>query len=109
MGDYRKRAKLPDRDICLYGFSDDSAGCEIGYELLPGFQGKGIMREALEKVINYAFHTLNVQKIDAFFHRENKRSQKLLETFSFRGPDNTDGTSDADVLHYHLDKPANHS
>src|SRR6478735_7553630 len=53
--------------ICLFGFSDENDKCEIGYELLTNFQGQGIMREASEKVIEYAFNTIKVQKIEAFF------------------------------------------
>ena len=69
--------------ICLYGFSDENDNCEIGYELLTDFQGQGIMMEAVEKVIDYAFNTIKVKKIDAFFHRNNQRSIRLLEKFSF--------------------------
>nr|MBP9881376.1 GNAT family N-acetyltransferase [Chitinophagales bacterium] len=47
--------------ICLYGFSDENDICEIGYELLTGFQGQGIMMEAVEKVIDYAFNTIKVK------------------------------------------------
>ncbi len=70
--------------ICLFGFSDENSNCEIGYELLTKFQGKGIMKEAAEKVIDYAFNTIKVQKIEAYFHRDNRRSVKLLEKLSFR-------------------------
>jgi ribosomal-protein-alanine N-acetyltransferase len=35
--------------ICLFDFSEDNSKAEIGYELLPDFQGKGIMQEALQK------------------------------------------------------------
>ena len=68
--------------ICLFGF-DENDKCEIGYELLTNFQGQGIMKEAAEKVIAYAFNTIKVQKIEAFFHRDNQRSIKLLEKLSF--------------------------
>jgi ribosomal-protein-alanine N-acetyltransferase len=41
--------------ICLFSFSDENSKCEIGFELLTTFQGQGIMKEAAEKVVNYAF------------------------------------------------------
>lgn len=80
--------RLTDRNllagtICLFNFSDEKDSCEIGYELLTDFQGQGIMREAMAKVIEYAIYTIHVQKIEAFSHRDNKRSIKLLEKFSF--------------------------
>src|ERR1051325_8311751 len=70
--------------ICLFGFADENYKCEIGYELLTNFQGQGIMKEAVEKVIDYAFNTINVQKIEAFLHRDNMRSIRLLDKFSFK-------------------------
>jgi len=87
--------------ICLFGFSDENDKCEIGYELLTNFQGQGIMREALERVIDYAFNTIEVQKIEAFFHRDNQRSIKLLEKFSFRNSNEPDETN-PDLICYHL-------
>ncbi|HVX51901.1 MAG TPA: GNAT family N-acetyltransferase [Chitinophagaceae bacterium] len=69
--------------ICLFGFSEDNNKCEMGYELLTNFQGQGIMREAAQKVIDYAFNTIQVKKIEAFIHRDNRDSIKLLEKLSF--------------------------
>lgn len=69
--------------ICLFGFSDEKNKAEIGYELLTNFQGQGIMKEAAEKVINYAFHTIRLQKIEAFTHNGNSNSTKLLEKAGF--------------------------
>ena len=87
--------------ICLFSFSDENDKCEIGYELLTDFQGKGIMKEAVEKVIDYAFNTIKVQKIEAFFHRDNQSSIKLLKKFSFRDS-NEPGKTDPDLIYYHL-------
>lgn len=69
--------------ICLFDFSNEKSSCEIGYELLTKFQGQGIMKEAAEKVIDYAFQTLQFQKIVAFTHSGNLNSTKLLKKFNF--------------------------
>jgi [ribosomal protein S5]-alanine N-acetyltransferase len=69
--------------ICLFNFSDEDKKCEIGYELLPHYQGQGIMNEALEKIIAFTFHTLGLQTIDAFTHKDNQSSTKLLQKFNF--------------------------
>ena len=87
--------------ICLFGFSDENYKCEIGYELLTNFQGQGIMKEAVEKVIDYAFNTIKVKKIEAFMHRDNLSSIKLLEKFSFRNSNEPDNTN-PDLICYHL-------
>ncbi len=87
--------------ICLFNFSDENDKCEIGYELLTNFQGRGIMKEAAEKVIDYAFNTIKVQKIEAFLHRDNQRSIKLLEKFSFRNSNEPD-KANPELICYHL-------
>lgn len=69
--------------ICLFGFSGENNKCEIGYELLTNFQGQGIMKEATEKVITYAFQTIRLKKIEAFTHNGNINSTKLLEKLYF--------------------------
>ena len=69
--------------ICLFDFSDEKSSCEIGYELMTKFQGQGIMKEAAGKVIDYAFQTLQFQKIVAFTHNGNHNSTKLLTKLGF--------------------------
>ncbi len=69
--------------IGLFGFSDAQNTCEIGYELLPRFQGRGIMGEAVEKVLEYATKGLNMQKIEAFTHKDNQNSTRLLTRLGF--------------------------
>ncbi len=70
--------------ICLFDISDDLKKCEIGYELLTEYQGKGIMREAAKKIIEYATQTLGINTIDAYTHKDNQRSTKLLEELNFK-------------------------
>ncbi|MEO6039390.1 MAG: GNAT family N-acetyltransferase [Saprospiraceae bacterium] len=70
--------------ICLFEFLDKHNKCEIGYELLSNFHGKGIMKEATSKVIEYAVQTMKVQTIEAFTHKNNQSSTKLLGKLEFR-------------------------
>jgi [ribosomal protein S5]-alanine N-acetyltransferase len=87
--------------ICIYGFSDENDNCEIGYELFTNYQGLGIMKEAIEKVIVYAFNTIKVQKIEAFLHRDNLRSINLLEKLLFTNS-NKPGETTPELLCYHF-------
>jgi len=87
--------------ICLFGFSDENDKCEIGYELLTNFQGQEIMKEAAEKVIDFAFNTIKVQKIEALVHRDNQSSIKLLEKLPFRNSNEPDKTS-PELICFHL-------
>lgn len=70
--------------ICLFNFSAEKNSCEIGYELLTDFQRQGIMKEAAEKVIDYVFDIMKLQKIQAFTHVNNQYSTKLLEKLDFK-------------------------
>ncbi|OCA70789.1 GNAT family acetyltransferase [Chryseobacterium artocarpi] len=69
--------------ICIFNFSDDLKTCEIGYELLPDYQRQGIMNEALKKILDFTFQTLEIQTIEAFTHKDNLSSTQLLEKFHF--------------------------
>ena len=76
--------------ICLFSFSGEKDSCEIGYELMTKFQGQGIMKEAAQAVIAYAYQTLKLKKILAFTHCDNQHSTKLLEKFDFVKSGDTD-------------------
>jgi ribosomal-protein-alanine N-acetyltransferase len=69
--------------ICLFNFSNEKSSCEIGYELMTRFQRQGIMKEAMELVIDYVFETLKLQNIVAVAHHNNQNSAKLLGKFNF--------------------------
>ena len=70
--------------ICLFDFSDDNLKAEIGYELLPDFQGNGIMQEAALRVIQFGFQHVGLNSIVAYTHSENQSSTRLLEKLNFK-------------------------
>lgn len=69
--------------ICLFDFSKEKSSCEIGYELMTPFQGKGIMSEAMASVIDYVFQIVRLQNIVAVTHHNNLGSVKLLTKLNF--------------------------
>jgi [ribosomal protein S5]-alanine N-acetyltransferase len=84
--------------ICLFGFSEELKKCEIGYELLTEYQGKGIMSEAAKKIIEYAIQTLGLKTIDAYTHKDNQRSTKLLIELRFERTEIVDETNSDLIL-----------
>jgi [ribosomal protein S5]-alanine N-acetyltransferase len=80
--------------ICLYEFSEDHCRAEIGYELLPDFQGKGIMQEAISAVIHFGFQHVGLHAIDAYTHSQNQSSTRLLDKFNFKKDSAADGNLD---------------
>ncbi|MEZ4963870.1 MAG: GNAT family N-acetyltransferase [Saprospiraceae bacterium] len=69
--------------ICLWQYEPESCSAEIGFELLPGFQGKGIMQEALQGVLEFAFGVIGLKKIEAYTDRRNEASLRLLRRNGF--------------------------
>ena len=69
--------------ISLWNIVKENDCAEIGYELLPQFQRKGIMQEALSKVLVYVFENLKFKTIEAWLNTDNLRSIKLLEKNNF--------------------------
>ena len=69
--------------ICLWNFSADKTTAELGYELFPAFHGKGIMSEAIEKIIEYGFKELELNTMEAYTHKKNNSSTKLLQKYNF--------------------------
>lgn len=69
--------------IVLHKISLESNYAEIGYKLKPKFQKKGLMSEAMCKVIQFAKENLNLKTIEAFTHKNNKVSFALLKKHNF--------------------------
>jgi ribosomal-protein-alanine N-acetyltransferase len=56
---------------------------EIGYLLHPGYQGKGIMTEAMGPVLEYGFKNMQLHSVEANVNPANAASIKLLERNNF--------------------------
>jgi [ribosomal protein S5]-alanine N-acetyltransferase len=68
---------------CYWNIVKENDSAEIGYELLPAHQGKGIMQEAIAAIIDYGFDSMKLQVIEAVAQKDNQRSFHLLEKFNF--------------------------
>lgn len=69
--------------ITLWNFSEDRKTAEVGYDLYPDYQGKGYMSEAMTAILDFGFHTLDLAKIEAYTHHDNKASRNLLARHGF--------------------------
>ncbi|MGZ3821438.1 MAG: GNAT family N-acetyltransferase [Mucilaginibacter sp.] len=84
--------------ILYWNIVKEKDEAEVGYELLPQYHGKGIMQEALSKVIEFGFEILGLKTIVADPKAGNERSIKLLEKCGFVKM----GTTDHGYLIYEL-------
>ncbi len=69
--------------ICLWNISEDGKKADIGYELLPEYQGRGYMTEAVEKVVEYGLRIMKLESIEAYTSIYNLASNKLLKRCNF--------------------------
>ncbi len=74
--------------ICLWNFEADKMQAEIGFELHPDFQGKGVMQETIAKVIDYSFSELKLSVITGLTNPANLLSIKVLERNNFLRDEN---------------------
>lgn len=63
---------------CLFRFNQERTEAEIGYELSPAYQGKGLMQEAVSKVLTFGLQELRLHAIHAYIHADNLASQKVV-------------------------------
>lgn len=69
---------------CGYNTIDfENEKTEIGYDLAKSYWGKGFAAEALSALINQAFHSLQLNRIEAKVEPENVNSIKLLSKLNF--------------------------
>ncbi len=76
-------------DLCFKGLSDDGIA-EIGYGILPGFQGMGYASETVGAMTLWAFEHPEVTAVEAETEPDNAASQRVLEKCGFI-PDGTFG------------------
>lgn len=57
---------------------------DLGYALLPNYEGKGYAFEASQAVLSFVANTTPMKRIVAFTTEYNKRSRKLLNKLGFR-------------------------
>lgn len=69
--------------IGYYHIKPEHYRAEIGYMLLPDFQGKGYVTEAIAEVVNYGFATMGLHSIEALIDPANLGSAKVLEKCDF--------------------------
>jgi ribosomal-protein-alanine N-acetyltransferase len=71
-------------DIGFKGPPDNQQAVEIGYSVLPAFQGRGYATEAARALIGWAFAQPGVRRVVANCHFDNAASIRVLEKAGLR-------------------------
>lgn len=69
--------------VCLWNFSRDKTDCELGFELFPARQGRGLMAEAVRAVLDWAWAELPLAGVSALTHKDNLAARRFLEARGF--------------------------
>ena len=69
--------------ICYWNIQKQNFRAEIGYVLHPQFWRMGIMKETINKVIEYGFNTMKLHSIEALIRADNAASAAVLESTGF--------------------------
>lgn len=67
----------------FYRIQPENYRAEIGYMILPEHQGKGIVTEAIETLLQYAFNEMKLHSVEAVIDPDNIASEKVLQKCNF--------------------------
>jgi RimJ/RimL family protein N-acetyltransferase len=70
--------------IGFHGGPDEAGMVEIGYNIIPAYEGQGYATEMARRVIGWAFHTPGIQVITAQCRDDNIGSIRVLEKVGMR-------------------------
>lgn len=69
--------------ICLWNIQKHNYRAEIGYVLHPHYWRKGIMKETIQKVLEFGFNTMHLHSVEARLQPDNNASVAVLEATGF--------------------------
>lgn len=65
--------------VGFHGFDKKNSRAEIGYVLGRRYWGKGIMPEAVRRVLRFAFNELNLNRIECVHALPNEKSGRVMQ------------------------------
>jgi ribosomal-protein-alanine N-acetyltransferase len=78
-----KQSKKVIGSISIWNFSLEKKCAELGYGIIPEYQNRGFMKEALLRVVDYGFDVMKLSALEAYTEEKNIRSNKLLQGCQF--------------------------
>ena len=70
--------------VGLLNIKQQQRTAELGYWLSQDYWKKGIMKEAVKKVINFAFNKFKLRRLTIPIYSENKASRALAKSLGFK-------------------------
>jgi ribosomal-protein-alanine N-acetyltransferase len=86
--------------FCFWNINKETGTGEIGYTLLPAHWGKGYMHEVMQVAMEYGKETMQLKTTEAYTHKDNTASKKLLEKNGFILDPNKKAEEDENLIVY---------
>ena len=67
-------------EIALVHYNETTNEIELGYHIGKAFRGYGYMKEALERILKFAFEELDLDSVYALILNDNDSSQKVVKS-----------------------------
>jgi diamine N-acetyltransferase len=75
----------PVGQVSIYGIDRDTGDAEVGrFIAAPGASGKGLIREAIQALVSFAFTELSLRKVYLEVLPSNARAIRLYESLGFQ-------------------------
>jgi RimJ/RimL family protein N-acetyltransferase len=84
------------------GQADESGMVEIGYAIVPAYQGRGLATEAAQGLIDHAFSHAHIKTVEAHTLAEHNASTRVLEKVGLKQVGTTQDPDVGDVWHWRL-------
>lgn len=88
--------------ISIWNLNPDRGSGELGYGIVPGYQGRGLMKESLLRVVDYGFDVMDLKTLEAYTEKDNLPSLRLLEKCGFAEADRVDEEGTNNKRTYHM-------
>lgn len=88
--------------ISIWNIDTEQRSGELGFGIIPDYQGQGFMKESLLSVVKYGFDVMNLKQIFAYTEESNMKSIKLLERCNFVEVDRVDEEGYFNNRVYHM-------
>jgi ribosomal-protein-alanine N-acetyltransferase len=68
----------------FYSWDKENAKAEVGYDLKPAYWRRGIMKEALERIVGFGFEDMGLNRMQVTIMSSNPGSMTLIEKIGFK-------------------------
>ena len=97
-----KQSKKVIGSVSIWNINIEQKTGELGYGIIPDYQGKGLMKEALSGAMQYGFNDMDLETLEAYTEENNLPSARLLESCNFVEADRVDEAGYFNDKVYHM-------